>query len=341
MNDELYMRRAIFLASRADLASVKANPRVGAVLVYRGGIIGEGYHEVSGSAHAEVHCLASVQPRHRHLLRESTMYVTLEPCAHEGRTGSCARRLIEAGIRKVTIGTLDPNPLVAGKGVAMLRAAGVEVQVGLLEAECREVARVFLVNQLAHRPYVLLKWAESGDGFLDAYRSSSDTPPLALSTPFTQFLTHRIRGNSHGIIVGAQTALMDCPKLNNRYWHRLPSPQPMLLASRTAPLLGETLPEGWLQYPYQPELRPFLEKIYEEQGITSLLVEGGGQLLSSFLREGTWDEVRREVAPEIAVQKGVPAPAMPSEAIAHRSLTLDNHPITYYYNPTSPFRYPL
>lgn len=342
--NQLYMRRAIYLASCADLSSVRPNPRVGALLVYRaaegdGRIIGEGYHHVSGTAHAEVHCLQSVRAEDRHLIPRSTMYVTLEPCAHEGRTGSCARRLVAAGIAKVVVGTLDPNPLVAGKGVAILREAGIEVEVGLLEQECREMARVFLVNQLVHRPYILLKWAESGDGYLDRQRASAqETSPLVLSTPFTQLLVHRLRGNCAAIMVGAKTAYLDHPQLTNRYWPHLPSPQPILLGSRARNAMESyTLPEGWLYYPYQSDLLALMGQLYE-RGYTSLLVEGGSHLLTAFLEAGLWDEVRREVAPDILVGSGVSAPQLPLEAVPCRSLLIDRHPIHYYYHPHSPWQ---
>ena len=155
------MWRAIDLARRAELQAVCPNPRVGAVLVWQDRVIGEGYHRKCGEGHAEVNCLASVAPVDVPKIPDSTLYVTLEPCSHQGRTPSCARMLISRGIRRVVVGCLDPNPLVSGRGISLLRQSGIEVSAGCLEEECRQVARVFLTNQEQGRPYIILKWAES------------------------------------------------------------------------------------------------------------------------------------------------------------------------------------
>lgn len=319
-----YMWRAIDLARRAEAQSISPNPAVGAVLVYKDRIIGEGYHQKVGDSHAEVHCLQSVHPKDINYIPQSTLYVTLEPCAHEGRTPSCAKRIIKEGIKKIFIGTLDPNPLTAGKGIHILQETGAEVTTGLLEEECKEVAKIFLCNQINQRPYVTLKWAESSDGFIDHYRNSNATPPAQISSPFSQLLVHQLRSQYSGILVGSHTHSLDTPKLNNRLW--LPSsysPRPILLSSKK-----HNLPPHWLQI--QELTMEVLQQLLQEEGITSLLVEGGNITLHSFIKQGLWDEIRREVAPTL-LHSGIPAPMLPLEATLSEELNLPQNHIIYTY----------
>ncbi|MDO5036211.1 MAG: bifunctional diaminohydroxyphosphoribosylaminopyrimidine deaminase/5-amino-6-(5-phosphoribosylamino)uracil reductase RibD [Porphyromonas sp.] len=317
MEQERYMWRAIDLARRAEPQAISPNPAVGAVLVYNGRVIGEGYHRKVGEAHAEINCLASVRPEDQHLIAQSELYVTLEPCAHEGRTPSCAKRLVAEQVRKVYIGTLDPNPLTAGKGVQILQRGGIEVVVGLLEQACKEVAKVFLCNQLHKRPFITLKWAESQDGLIDTARTDKHQAPAQLSSPFTQQMVHLLRSQQSGILVGRRTYELDQPTLNNRLWIPSPySPRPILLSSHPV-----ELPPHWLQIKEASE--ESMSQLLSE-GITSLLVEGGAATHRAFIERQLWDEIRREVAP-IQLYEGVAAPLLPDKAILVESTDLAAH----------------
>lgn len=327
MSEVIYMKRAVYLASLADLHRVRVNPKVGAVLVYQGRIIGEGYHEEAGKSHAEVNCLDSVRPSDRPLIPQSTMYVTLEPCAHEGKTPSCAKRLVRERVKRVVIGVLDPFPEVSGKGAQILRDAGIEVEIGLLEEECKEVAKVFIVNQLERRPFITLKWAESADGFIDHKRTWSE-PAAKISTPFIQILTHRKRGEHMALMAGKRTILADHPQLNNRLWDLLPDPQVFILDRRGVTMEYIKKREGWSLIQETDDLKEVFKQLYRE-GINSLLVEGGATLHSSLIKAELWDEIRREVAP-IELYEGVEAPKLPDKALLSRTEVLDRHELLYY-----------
>ena len=204
MKEEKYMRRCIQLAKNG-LCNVSPNPMVGAVIVCEGQIIGEGYHIRCGEAHAEVNAIRSVKDLS--LLKHSTIYVSLEPCSHHGKTPPCADLIIEKQIPRIVIGCQDPFSKVAGKGIQKLRDAGCEVIVGVLETECRELIRKFITFHTLHRPYIVLKWAESADGFIDLERTEGQ--PVILSTPLTSMLVHKKRAESDAIMVGTRTALLD------------------------------------------------------------------------------------------------------------------------------------
>lgn len=324
MSDEGYMWRAIDLARRVEPQAVSPNPLVGAVLVSGDRIIGEGYHRRVGEGHAEVNCLASVRPEDRPLVAASTLYVTLEPCSHQGRTPSCARLLVREGIRRVVIGSPDPNPLVSGRGIALLREAGVEVVTGCLEGSCRHLARIFLTNQEQGRPYIILKWAETGNGFLDRKRRSPEESPLQLSTPHTRMLVHRLRSRCSAILIGRRTMELDRPSLTNRYWPLSSySPKRLVLSTGEAALPDD----GWgLLREVTPES---LSRLLRE-GMTSLLVEGGAMTLAAFLEAGLWDEIRREVAPEIILAEGITAPSL-AGLTPHTTDRRDGHLLYSYF----------
>ena len=314
------MYRAIDLALRAEGRLVAPNPRVGAVLVCEGRIIGEGYHQKAGEGHAEVNCFRSIREEDRPLIGRSTLYVTLEPCAHEGRTPSCAKMLARERVGRVVVGTLDPNPLVSGEGIRILREAGIPVTVGFFEKECRELAKVFLAGQEKDRPFVLLKWAESADGFIDTVRKPSE-PAARLSTPFTTRLVHRLRSQYAGILVGRNTYEFDRPRLNNRLWPLSPfSPKRILLTHGP-------VPEGWIGLrEVSPEA---LRRLRDDEGITSLIVEGGRDTLRSFMSFGLWDEIRVETAPFL-LGKGLPAPGLTASSELFSRETVDGNTITRF-----------
>ena len=215
VRDELYMMRCLQLAAMAE-GQTSPNPMVGAVIVHDGRIIGEGYHHRAGEPHAEPNAIASVKDES--LLREATMYVSLEPCSHWGKTPPCADLIVRKGLKRVVIATLDPNPKVAGRGVKILEDAGIEVIVGVMEKEARWLNRRFMTVQEKHRPYVILKWAETEDGIIDVCREEKGSGPIKISNSVTKTLNHQVRVEEDAIMVATKTALLDDPHLTVTKW---------------------------------------------------------------------------------------------------------------------------
>ncbi len=301
--DESYMRRCLQLA-RNGRQHAAPNPMVGAVIVHGGRIIGEGYHAVCGQAHAEVNAVNSVRPADRALLSESTLYVSLEPCAHFGKTPPCAALIVKTGIPRVVVGCIDPFAKVQGRGIEILRQAGVEVTTGVLEEECRRLNRRFFTAQTRHRPYVTLKWARSSDGFIDKWRETAEKPPVKLSTPHSLMQVHRLRSRHQAILVGHRTLTLDRPQLTLRHWC---GEEPLRVVLGCVDE-GE-LPAGFQAY---ADIDTALEAL-ARQGVQSLLVEGGRETLQSFIDRGLWDEAWTELSP-CALGSGVPEPRMPVSA---------------------------
>lgn len=303
-SDERWIRRCLDLA-RCGRYGAPPNPMVGAVIVCDGRIIGEGYHRRCGEAHAEVNAVNSVRPADRPLLRHSTIYVSLEPCAHFGRTPPCAELIARLGIPHVVVGCVDPFARVQGRGIAMLREAGCDVTVGVLDAECRELNRRFFVFHTHHRPYITLKWAQSADGFLDRRRDGGQ--PARLSSPRSLMEVHRLRAQHGAILVGHTTLRLDHPRLDVRCW---PGNSPRrLILGRVSP---DELPEGFEAFADRTELLDTLHR----DGVQSLLVEGGAQTLASFLADDVWDEARVEVT-GTELGNGVAAPVVPCGHAVH------------------------
>lgn len=304
-----YMRRALQIA-RGGLGNVAPNPMVGAVIVVDDKIVGEGYHRRWGEAHAEVNAVASVKDPA--LLRRATMYVTLEPCSHYGKTPPCAKLIIDSGIPRVVVGCMDPFEKVSGRGVAMLRDAGVEVATGVLEDECRELNRVFMTAHSKRRPFVTLKWAMSADGYMDCVRTP-DQPSAKFSTGTTKTLVHLLRSRHEAIMVGSGTVIYDNPRLDVRgVAGRQPVKVVLDIAGRvsaeaTVFASGRTLyfglerrdlPAGVerMALDETPSVESILSRLYES-GITSLLVEGGAETHRRFIESGLWDDCRVEISP--------------------------------------------
>lgn len=333
MNPENYMRRALQLAFRG-FPSAFPNPMVGAVITdAEGSIIGEGYHRQCGRPHAEVNAIASVSDKS--LLKQSTMYVTLEPCAHYGRTPPCAQLIINTGIPNVVVGTRDPFGKVDGKGIAMLRQAGVNVEAGVLEDECRSLNAVFFTAHSLRRPFVILKWAQTEDGYTDIKRDAASNP-LRLSTPVTSVLAHRLRSFCDGIMVGSGTVIADNPELDNRLWPGK-SPKPVIADRRKR--IGNQYKIFKRDPIFISDDAPLcvtLHNLYS-QGINSLLVEGGPTLLESFINEKDadgnplYDLVRIETSHIRLGTKGAskaPALAISPSVSEH----IDGNIISYYVN---------
>lgn len=323
-NDEKYMRRCIQLAKNG-FCNAAPNPTVGAVIVHDGRIIGEGYHVRCGEGHAEVNAIASV--RDESLLKESTIYVSLEPCSHYGKTPPCADLIVRKGIPRVVIGCIDPFSLVSGRGIQKLKDAGIEVKVGVLEEECRSLIRRFITFNTKQRPYITLKWAESADGFIDVIRDGGR--PVVLSTPVTSVYVHKQRAEHKAILVGRRTALLDNPSLTVRNWYgrnplrlvidrKLTLPDTLHLFDGTVPTLVFTEKERaerpnvtYIKTDFKQDIIPqILRELYNRK-VQTLLVEGGSRLLQSFLDADLWDEIYIEHA-RTELHQGIKAPQVPS-----------------------------
>lgn len=308
-DDVTFMRRAIQLA-RLGEGNVSPNPMVGAVVVAPGGrIIGEGYHRKYGEAHAEVNAIASVAQRDRKLLRDSTIYVTLEPCSHYGKTPPCAKLIIDTGLRRVVVGSLDPFPQVSGRGIKMIEEAGIETTIGVLREGCEQLNRRFMTAHRNGRPWVQLKWAESADGFLSTKDKAGNPAPAQLSTLVSRVWMHRQRSLADAIMVGTTTIISDNPSLTCRYW---PGKNPKKITFQSYRTPPESLiardSETIFLSPNAP-LKPQLEHLYSERGITSLMVEGGAETLRSFMAEGLADEIRCEISHVMLKEHGAtPSP---------------------------------
>lgn len=304
-----YIARCIEIARRGEYF-VAPNPMVGAILVDRdGNIIAEGWHERYGEGHAEVNCFRNLEiSRPRDLdMSKCTLFVSLEPCSHYGKTPPCANLIIEKGVGRVVVGMLDPNPLVAGKGVQMLRDAGIEVVVGVLEAECRELNKRFLCLHEKHRPYVILKWAQTADGFIDIKRESGS--PIKISTEKTKAIVHKMRAENMAIMVGTRTVLLDNPRLLNTHWEGRNPIRVTVDRHNVIPQDARIFSDGIETIVYRERTDwPFITEDLAKRNIHSILVEGGTTLLEHILGTGIWDEIHVEVAPELTIGDGVAAP---------------------------------
>ena len=338
MSENLFMRRALDLAELGR-GTVSPNPMVGCVIVHQGRIVGEGYHMKYGQAHAEVNAVNSVE--NQEVLEKSTVYVTLEPCAHFGKTPPCSDLLIAKKVRKVVVACRDPFVEVDGKGIEKLRKAGIEVEVGMLEEEAQELNRRFFTFHELSRPYVVLKWAQTSDGFVA--RSNYDSKWI--SNPHSRQLVHRWRAEEDAILVGKNTAVYDNPTLNVRDWDGSDPVRILLdtnaeVANELNILNGPTKTlifnlkkdeqkgeAHWikLQSMNPPEV---LATLYQQK-IQSVIVEGGSKTLNSFIDEGCWDEARVFKA-DIKFGAGIPAPLVDGEIA--QELTIQNDRLIIYKN---------
>jgi diaminohydroxyphosphoribosylaminopyrimidine deaminase / 5-amino-6-(5-phosphoribosylamino)uracil reductase len=324
ISDEQYMQRAIQLA-RMGGVNVVPNPLVGAVIVHNDRIIGEGYHRVFGGPHAEVNAVNSVSEPE--LLSESTIYVSLEPCAHYGKTPPCANLLVEKRFKRVVIGTVDPFAKVAGQGIRILEDAGISCTIGVLEAACQLLNKRFFTFHEQQRPYVILKWAQTADGFIDAERNSNETGQIRwISSHETQAIVHQWRAEEQAILVGWKTVLNDNPSLTVR---AVEGKHPLrivvdgnLQAPQTATVFTDGLPtvvlntlkseeNGAVRYLQLPDLSVAsqLNALYE-LNVLSILIEGGRHTLQQYIDSGNWDEARVIVG-KPAFGSGTKAPLMP------------------------------
>lgn len=327
---EGYMKRCLFLAGNGE-SHVAPNPMVGAVIVHNNKIIAEGYHHKYGQAHAEPNAINAV--KNKELLRSSVLYVNLEPCSHYGKTPPCADLIVSSGIPKVVIGTPDPNPKVSGNGVKKLTEAGIEVIVGVLENECRELNKRFFTFQTAKRPYVILKWAQTRDGFIDKIRNDKSQLPFQISNQLTRQFTHHMRAENQSILVSTNTLILDNPSLTVRHWS---GKSPVRIAIDRNIIVPDdyNIVDGKLQtiiftekevkagtnteyvrIPFdENSLSAMLQSIYSHN-VNSVLVEGGAKLLRNFINQGLWDEANVEVSDQL-IHSGVAAPAIGCQPVA-------------------------
>jgi diaminohydroxyphosphoribosylaminopyrimidine deaminase/5-amino-6-(5-phosphoribosylamino)uracil reductase len=295
------MHRCIQLA-RNGQQNAKPNPMVGAVIVADGRIIGEGYHVRCGEGHAEVNAFASVAPEDEPLLKEATIYVSLEPCSHYGKTPPCADLIVRKGMRRVVVGCIDEFAQVQGRGIQKLRDAGIDVTVGVLEGACKALNRRFFTFHRLARPYIMLKWAQTANGFIDDHGK-----PIAISSPYTKMLSHKLRAEEDAILVGRVTDEREHPQLTVREWHG-PNPK-RLVVDRNHPLNLESL---------------------HAHNVQSLIVEGGAKTLQSFLIQHLWDEIRVETNLALTVGGGTRAPHLPANVtVSRREHYGDNVIVSY------------
>lgn len=338
--DELYMSRCLALALMAE-GRTSPNPMVGALIVLDDTVIGQGYHHRAGQPHAEPNAINSVKDKQQ--LRRSTLYVSLEPCSHWGKTPPCADLIVRMGIPRVVVATLDPNPLVAGRGVEIMRRAGIEVTVGVLEREAQWLNRRFFTYQNLRRPYVILKWAETEDGFIDCCRTAKGSGPVKISNAVTKTLNHQMRAEEDAIMVATNTAVLDDPHLTVSKWtgrnplrvlldRRGRVPMESRIFDAKAPTLvftersarpdgmGENVEFFTVDFSRQLPEQVFTE-LYRRQ-VLSIIIEGGARWLTTVLESGLWDEAHVECGP-LRLGSGVPSPCF------------NHHPasgVSIYYN---------
>jgi diaminohydroxyphosphoribosylaminopyrimidine deaminase/5-amino-6-(5-phosphoribosylamino)uracil reductase len=322
MQDEIYIKRCIELAKKA-LGNTYPNPLVGSVIVHDGKIIGEGYHHKAGENHAEINAINSVEDKS--LIPESTIYVSLEPCAHFGKTPPCALKIVELGFKKVVIGAMDSHDKVNGKGKKIIQDAGIEVISGILEKECIALNKRFFTYHEKKRPFIVLKWAQSGDGFMD-----KDFKPTQISNSLTKQFIHELRNNEHAILIGTMTALRDNPSLTTREITGRNPVRILIDIDLKVPAdyniyndEAETLvfnsvknsEDGNIKF-IKTERENFIEKLikklYELQ-IQSVIVEGGSVVLQQFIDADLWDETIIIKNENLTIENGTKAPKFQHE----------------------------
>ena len=340
MTDEIYMQRCIDIAKRG-IRAVAPNPMVGCVLVVEDKIIGEGYHERYGEAHAEVNAINNVS--NQNLLKNATLYVSLEPCSHTGKTPPCCDLLIQKGIKKVIVGTKDPNPLVGGKGIEKLKNSGIEVSEGILKDQCLELNKRFFTFHEKQRPYVILKWAQTLDGFLDQIRKDGEQKINWISEPETKTLVHKWRSEEQSILVGRNTITNDNPSLTVRDYggmnpirlvidSQLQISGNLNIYSKDAPTIVFNRVKDkkennveWIKIK-ETSTSNILEELYR-RGIQSVFVEGGSRTLQYFIIDNLWDEARVIVGQKY-FKEGYKAPII--NKVPVKSMPFGKDMIHYY-----------
>lgn len=346
--EEQYMYRCLELA-KIGLGNVAPNPMVGCIIVHDGKIIGEGYHQEYGKAHAEVNAINSV--KNKELLKNSTLYVNLEPCAHFGKTPPCANLIVEHNIPKVVIGCVDSFSEVAGKGIEKLQHAGINVTVDVLEKESLDLNKRFFTFHNKKRPYIILKWAETKDGFIDVDRCfvprNDKQIDNWITTPLSKKIVHKWRSEEAGILIGTNTALNDNPQLNVREWSgknpirividlndRLP--KTLHVFDKSIPTIvfssNKTSEENNLTFVKINHPNHLVEEVLStlfQKNLQSIIVEGGAQILQFFINQNLWDEARVFVGNKFFT-KGLKAPIIKKTPTSIEQISTDT--LTTYFN---------
>lgn len=343
IHHENHMLRCIELAELGR-GEVAPNPMVGAVLVYQNRIIGEGWHQKYGNAHAEVNCLESVVEENQAFIPDSTLYVSLEPCAHFGKTPPCVNLIVAKKIKKVVIASLDPNPLVAGKGIQILKDNDIEVIEGICDEVQRNLNRRFYTSHLLKRPYVVLKWAQSKDGFIGI-----ENQRVKISDKKTDVLAHQWRAEEQAILVGTRTALIDDPQLNARLFSETKHPMRIVLDRNLAipykaHLYDDKQPTFIFNAIENKEIssRTRLVKLLDfspnkiveaihSLGIQSVLIEGGAAVLNQFILANIWDEAK-VIQAELTIGLGIPAPILNNHFILQEERRIAADTLFFYRN---------
>jgi len=336
---EKYMNRCLELA-RNGFGTTSPNPMVGAVIVHDGKIIGEGWHRKAGEPHAEPNAINSV--KNPELLKESTIYVSLEPCSHFGKTPPCTDLILEKEIPNIVIGIMDPFAKVCGNGINKLKQHGRNVTVGVLEKECEEINKRFFTVQKENRPYVILKWAETKDGFIDIVRDKdSENKPTWISNKYSQQLVHKWRSEEDAILVGTNTAINDNPKLNTRSWNgknptrvvldrtlRIPNNYSLFDNSVKTIVITEKQKENTTNTFYETtnfSSTSFLKELMNilvKHNVQSIIIEGGNKTLQSFIDANIWDEARIFVG-QNSFGNGIDAPKIEGKLILEQNIEGD------------------
>ncbi|MGJ8684123.1 MAG: bifunctional diaminohydroxyphosphoribosylaminopyrimidine deaminase/5-amino-6-(5-phosphoribosylamino)uracil reductase RibD [Nonlabens sp.] len=330
---EKYMRRCLQLAKNG-LGTTYPNPLVGSVIVSENDVIlGEGWHLKSGAPHAEVNAVLDAEKNgyYGDAFAKAVLYVNLEPCSHTGKTPPCASMIVQKGFKKVVVGTLDPHEKVAGKGVALLREAGIEVVVGVLENDCDELNKRFFTFHRKRRPYIILKWAETADGFM-APETKNEQKPVWITNKNSRQLSHKLRAEEHAILVGAKTVLDDNPSLTCRDWNG-DHPTRVVLDSRNSitrdfQVMNHKAPTLKLKWSAD-QTDEILEELYKNN-IQSVIIEGGARTIQSFIDSGIWDEAHQFTGTEMLFHKGLKAPKLKGDCIIKDRLIIKNDVLKIY-----------
>ena len=314
------MQRCINLGEKA-LGKTYPNPNVGCLLFYDGKIISEGYTSQAGQNHAEVNVINKINDSD--ILRKSTLYVTLEPCSHHGKTPPCCNAIFNKNIKRVVVGCKDPNELVNGSGIKYLNKKGVKVKVGVLENECRELHKRFFTYQNKKRPYIILKWAETSDGFISPLKNNTGRP-FWISNKYTRQIVHKWRSQENAILVGSKTYIMDNPILDSRNWNNN-NPQGFIIAGN-----NKIQSKRFDIIRHDKTLSvDNINQILFEKNIQSILVEGGKKTLETFIKRGCWDEARI-IKNEKKINNGIRSPILNSKI--NNVLKVDDDLIQTYFN---------
>jgi diaminohydroxyphosphoribosylaminopyrimidine deaminase/5-amino-6-(5-phosphoribosylamino)uracil reductase len=331
--EEIYMQRCLQLAQNG-LGTTYPNPLVGSVIVSENDeIIGEGWHLKSGEPHAEVNAVRDAEKKSYDgdAFAKATLYVNLEPCSHTGKTPPCASMIVQKGFKKVVVGTLDPHDKVAGKGVALLKEAGIEVVVGVLENECNELNKRFFTFHRKQRPYIILKWAETSDGFI-APETKNEQKPIWITNPYSRQLSHQLRAQENAILVGAKTVIDDNPSLTCRDWNG-ENPLRVVLDSRNSitsdyQVMDDAAVTLKLELSSSDTLE-ILNSLYQND-IQSVIIEGGTTTIQSFIDAGLWDEAYQFMGTDVLFHQGLQAPVLSGDYSLHSRKMIANDVLKIY-----------